>query len=261
MPTIATADQFLGSLVGAYIGHYYPEQHHGNWPSVSQSLLYQSWLANTSHDNIPAPSEVNLATALPWLLYRHDDSSSRLHWLNQTLASPTRDRGNTISDITGTIYILGNCLEWLMQCSLNTPNLHLRLSQHLRQKQSNYPVAVSPQITRLIKELETHSSNISPQTIYAQPVPPIALALRCCLNYRENLVLALDRSGMIGSTPTMIGCLLGAWRGPSVIPIRLLMGLTKDSRNSLGDIAQRLYHSWAGISQGGTTSEIFPLDF
>ncbi len=266
MATISNADKFRGSLFGAYIGHYYSEKYSDQWPTVSRSTLYQAWLASIEQYRISPPSEANLTTAIPWLLYRHDDSSGRLHWLHQTLVSPTmhtNDSKGILTDTIGALYVLGDCLEWLMQYPIGPQELHSLLWKYLHHKRSSYPSAINSQIHQYLEQLATQSPALILQTTdnTHHPLMTVTAALKCCLNYRENLALALTNPGMTAPIATIVGCLLGAYCGPSVIPVGWLMAFTQDSREALDAIAQKLYGVWAGVGNVTTNFEVLPLDF
>lgn len=264
MPTISTADRFLGSLLGAYIGQYYSVSDRGHWPPVSRSSLYRSWLSSIQHLNVPAPKslDTSLTAALPWLLCCHDDSARRHHWLSQRLASATIATPTPINAATETLYILGDCLEWLMQCTPDTQHPHPLLREHLQKRSVTYPAAIIPQVNLLIENLNAEAlSTFAQVTDRAHRLSPITLALSHCLGYPENLALALANQPDDPCTAAIIGCLIGAWGGSLVIPARWIMALTQDSRQSLHQIAQRLYFSWAGINTTTTSFEAFSLDF
>ncbi len=263
MPTISTADRFLGSLLGTYIGHYYLAYHHGHWPPVRESPLYQSWLSSTKQPNISGPksSEAGLTAAIPWLLHCHDDTVRRHHQLNQTLLTKLAS-APLIAPDTEALYILGDCLEWLMQYTPDTQEPYPSLCDHLQQKSVTYPSIMIPQAHRLIEDLSTEALTNSPQDMSQDhTLSSITLAIRSCLSYPENLALSLANQRGGSCTAAMIGCLLGAWGGLSAIPLQWIMALTQDSRQSLQQIAQQLYRSWAGINAVATSFDAFPLDF
>lgn len=268
MVTISTPDKFLGSLMGAYIGHHYLEKYQGKWLSVSKSPLYNVWLSSIEPQNIPSLlATSSMPTAIPWLLYHHDDCTGRIHWLNQALAYSTTNgdhHASLYSNRIKVLYILGDCLEWLMQCPKDAQEPHLDLCHHLRQQQSTSPSAIIPQLNQLIQTLASPSLDSYLQTLdHTEPsFMALTSALKRCMYYRENLALALSRSDLTAPTPTLIGCLLGAWRGPSVLPIDWVMAIPQDSKEALRHMAQQLYCSWAGLkSKISGTYEIFPLDF
>ena len=256
MPIISTADRFLGSLVGAYMGHSY-----ANRPDTRNSLLYQSWLDDIQQNRIPGPtlSDFSPAVSLPWLLYHHDDSRTRHDWLAHSLEPIQSTAPDHVTTTMGVLYILGDSLEWLMQCLPTVQHPLPLLCKHLRHQLSTYPPGVSAQVTPLIEWLSSESLRPSPvrQDIL---VAAMALALQQCLKYRENLAFALNNDSMSQPAPAMIGCLLGAWGGTAIIPTPWMMSLAPDSRQDLSHIAQHIYRNWAGISCIEGTFETLPLD-
>lgn len=260
MPIISTADRLLGSLMGTYLGHSYADQ---PWdcPDTKDSLLYQSWLDDIQQNIIPGPTLADFSPAvpLPWLLSHHDNGRTRHNWLIHNLAPLHSTDPGLVTEAVGVLYILGDSLEWLMQCPQSVQHPRPLLCNHLQHQLSAYPTDVSAQVTPLIEWLASESS-------LTGPVPPdipmaaTALALRQCLNYRENLALALRSEPMSQPTPAMIGCLLGAWGGTAVIPTPWKMALPPESRKALSYMAEHLYRNWAGIIGVAGTCETLPPD-
>ncbi|MEM1239416.1 MAG: hypothetical protein AAGI45_06230 [Cyanobacteria bacterium P01_H01_bin.26] len=259
MLTIGTADKFLGSLTGAYLGYSYLEHQHGDCASHSNPM-YQPWL---HQQNIPLGPELSgpcLAVTLPWLLYHHDDSIRRHHWLAHQLASAPSPTASIV-DTAIALYILGDSLEWIMQCDPVMRYPLPALCMYLQQQCLAYPASIIPQVNQLIAWLNIQSMEADRQIPdQNQPALDIVLAIHQCLNYRENLALALANPQATHRS-MIIGYLLGAWRGISVIPAKWLASLTPDARQSLTQIAQQLYRTWAGVVQGRGSLEISPLNF
>lgn len=264
MSTIPTADRFLGSLLGAYIGNCYSAYNHGPWPRARDSLLYQTWLTGIQQLNIsgPKPSAASLTAAIPWLLYCHADTAARHRQLTQNITPATITKPALVITVTASLYILGDCLEWLMQCTPDTQHPHLSLCAHLQERSTTYPSATIPWVNLLIERLNTRIFFTSPQSIdQTYALSSITSALKRCLSYPENLALALANQQDTPATATIIGCLIGAWGGPMVIPGEWIMSLTQDARQSLQQISQQLYRSWAGVDTIATGFDVFPLDF
>ncbi|MEA5462130.1 hypothetical protein [Leptothoe sp. PORK10 BA2] len=273
MVTLSTADRFLGSLLGTYLGHSYVNQHPWNCLQTKDSQLYQSWLQDMQQDPPPGPTGLDFspAIALPWFLYHHADHRTRHGWIAQTLAADALPQA---SHATVLMYCLGDSLEWLMQCPRTVQHPLPLLCEHLQRQIPTYPPGVVSQVNQLIAwlapEPAKQSAILSPSTATSPlhsispleadvPMAAMALAIRQCLNYRENLALAL--TGQSGQPiPTIIGCLMGAWGGAAVIPTPWIMSLSPESRQHLRHIVQHLYRHWAGIRCLGNTAETLPLD-
>ena len=259
MLTIGTADKLLGSLTGAYLGYSYLEHQHGQCANDS-SPIYQPWLHQQNTPPDPELSEPRLAVTLPWLLYHHDDSIRRHRWLAHQLASAPVSTASIV-DMAIVLYILGDSLEWIMQCDPAMRDPLPTLCMYLQQQCLTYPENIIPQVNQLLVRLNTKSIEADRQIPdQNQPALDIILAIHQCLNYRENLALALANPH--ATYRSMItGYLLVAWRGIAVIPATWLVSLTPDSRQSLIKIAQQLYRTWAGVIQGTGSLEICPLNF
>ncbi|WP_193994987.1 hypothetical protein [Leptolyngbya ectocarpi] len=160
------------------------------------------------------------------------------------------------------LYILGDCLEWLMQVAPVNQSAHPSLCGHLQQQSLTYPAAIRPQTNRLIASLEPqYPTTDDDQTQDSNDLMmALAAAIQQSLTYPENLALALNTSDMGVPTSILIGCLLGAWRGTSVIPSEWIMSLPNTSRQTLNQTAQQLYRNWAGINHISATFEVFSLD-
>ena len=263
MPNLSTADKFLGSLLGAYIGHSCSTLHQGQWPPVRESHLYQAWQASIQPSTVlgPHPLKTSLVAALPWLLHHHDDATGRHHWLAQAIAPlPLTETSPTVTAIE-MFYILGDCLEWLLQFPSDTQKPYLLLCEHLRQRCITYPPPFIPRLNLLIEGLNMKECATDVQAPYqAQTVCSMTLALRRCLRYPENLALALSNHQTDIRMSSIIGCLLGAWGGTPAIPVPWIMAFTQDSRHDLRQMAQQLYRSWAGSNVVIGRTTIFPLD-
>lgn len=272
MLTMTIANKFLGSLLGTYIGHHYHHclggQQMATGP-VDESLLYQAWLPSIRQSTPPRVATVStLAAALPWLLYHHDDRQTRHRQLASELAT------DSLGAIASRLYILGDCLEWLMQSSLEPQASPALLRKHLRQQISTYPTSILPQVNQLFEllefpsttsngaqngaQLEYHHASIH-ASIHA-PMLTIATAIQQCLTHPENLALALTSPHTAPPVAPIIGCLLGAWGGTSRIPLRWMMSLPNESRQLLTHVSEQLYRNWAGITGVAKSFEAFPLD-
>lgn len=260
MPIISTKDRLLGSLVGAYLGYSYAD-HPWSCPDTRNSLLCQSWLNDIQQNRIPGPTLADFSPAvpLPWLLLHHDNSRPRHDWLTHNLDPLQATEPEHVTKAAGVLYILGDSLEWLMQCPRTVQHPLPLICRHLQHQLFAYPTDVIAQVTPLIEWLASESSLTSsvPPDI---PMAATALALRQCLNYRENLALALKSEPMSQPTPAMIGCLLGAWSGTAAIPTTWIKALSPDSRQALSYLAEHLYRNWAGIIGGGGICETLPLE-
>lgn len=258
MSIISIKDRFLGSLVGTYLGHSYAAS---PWscPDTGNSLLYQSWVDDIQQNRIPGPTLADFSPAvpLPWLLSYHDNSRTRHNWLTHNLDPLQSTKPEHVNNAAGVLYILGDSLEWLMQCPKTVQHPLPLLCKHLRHQLSAYPTDVIAQVAPLIEWLASESSLTSPVPSNI-PIAATALALRQCLNYQENLALALKSEPMSQPTPAMIGCLLGAWGGIAVIPTPWIKALSPDSRQALSNMAENLYRIWAGIICMGGTCETLP---
>ncbi|MBT9315718.1 hypothetical protein [Leptothoe spongobia] len=264
MVAISTIDRFLGSLVGSYIGHYYGGNNQFGWPTnINDSTLYQSWKTNTPKAQVSdlQRSNSHLVAALPWLLYHHDNGTFRHQWLAQHLISASIGTSNNNVDTMEVLYVLGDSLEWMMQCPLDTRHPGQLLCKHLHHQKIHYPAVVSTKVNQWMKGLSSPSlTAISEMPPLDGPWGLITLSMWQCLNYRENLALALGSQKMSQPTLTIIGCLLGAWGGISVIPTPWLLLLSSDSRQAITHLAEQIYRDWAGIRSISDTFETLPLD-
>lgn len=262
MPILATIDQLLGSLLGGYLGHGYSTGQK-EWPNVSDSSLYQSWLHSVQQLTIKQPqlSASDPVIALPWLLFYHDNREIRHHWIARNMELASVKVTDTAIHTPGTIYVLGDILEWLMQSSLEIQQPHPLLWEHLQKNNLSYPTAVIPQINRFGQELLSPKSAVSNRLEHHDcPWIIMALAVEQCLTYRENLALALANPRLPQAMRPIVGCLLGAWGGPSIIPTKWIMSLPFDSRQALFYMAQQLYKSWAGIKCNPSNFDVWPLN-
>ena len=258
MLTIGTADQLLGSLTGAYLGYSYSEHQHGQC-AKDTSPIYSLWQQNLPPG--PELSEPCLAVTLPWLLCHHDASGRRHRWLARQLASASLPTAGIV-DTAIALYILGDSLEWLMQCDPVMRHPRSVLCMHLQQQCRSYPADIIPQANQLIGWLSDKPIAADSQsTNQGQSAPDIILAIHQCLNYRENLALALANPQIAPQRSMIVGYLLGAWGGISVIPAMWMASLTPDAKQSLTKIAQQLYRTWAGAIQRAGSLEICPLNF
>lgn len=259
MSIISTEDRFLGSLVGTYLGHSYTD-HLWSCPDTRNSLLYQSWLDDIQQNRIPGPAlaDFSPAVSLPWLLSHHDNSRIRHDWLTHKLDPIQSTEPEHATKVAGVLYMLGDSLEWLMQCPQTVQYPLPLLCKHLRHQLSAYPTDVIAQVTPSIEWLASDESSITSPVPPKIPMAATALALGQCLNYRENLALALESEPVSQPTPAMIGCLLGAWGGTAVIPTPWIRALSSDSRQALSNMAENLYRTWAGIICMGGTCEMLP---
>ena len=266
--TIPTAEKFLGSLLGAYIGYRYDLNDNIPWQSVNANSLSQLWHNSIQQYTVVGPQVLDPqilvskpAATLPWLLYHHDNSSFRYQSLAQTLASVNSSSAAMLTNAIGATCILGDCLEWLMQ-SAPTPQPSLPLiCNYLLQRQTAYPTALASYVEHFTEVLASQSFAVEPLQPYEQPVLETALAVKHCLSYPENLALILINSQTLGTTATLSGCLLGAWGGLSVIPNKWIMALTDDSHQLISHIADKIYRNWAGIIGISATYDASPLDF
>lgn len=248
--------------MGTYIGHCYSAFPQPAIDFSKSPPLHQSWLNTPQPGILPTlvPSNSRLVDIIPWLLYYHDARHTRNHELAQHLTSAQCT--TAITTMTAALYILGDCLEWLMQAAPVNQAAHPSLCRHLQQQSLTYPAAIRPPTNRLIVSLEPQSlSTDDYQTQDSNDLMmALAAAIQQSLTYPENLALALNTSDRRASTSTLIGCLLGAWRGTSVIPSGWIMSLPNTSRQTLTLTAKQLYRSWAGINHISATFEVFSLD-
>lgn len=255
MIMICTFERFLGSLLGSYMGFHY--QHNlTEWPSVHGDPLYAIWMQPPLL-NLQCVDN-NYLAPLPWLLCRYDNSRIRHHELAQyteTLAANSADT-HAITTLN-TLYILGDSLEWLIQCPLSTQQTRTKLWEYLGQRQGDYPVK-PPSFNPVFCNFPPAAS--SPSKPDNESGDTLKTTLERTLNYRENLALALS-SPMPPFTRTMLGGLLGAWRGLSVIPTPWMLLLDPKSQQALTQLAKQLYQNWAGMIAAQGTLETFPLDF
>ncbi|MGD1949723.1 MAG: hypothetical protein ACFB14_08765 [Leptolyngbyaceae cyanobacterium] len=266
--TIPTAEKFLGSLLGAYIGYRYSSRSDIPWQSVNSKSLSQLWRNSIQQPTVAGPQVLEPQTlvsrpaaALPWLLYHHDNSSFRYQSLAQTLASVDSSSASILINAIGATCILGDCLEWLIQCSTTLqPSLPL-ICKHLLQRQAAYPTVLAGHVERFTEVLASQILAFEPLQPYEQPLLTTALAVKHCLRYPENLALILTNSQEIETTATLSGCLLGAWGGLSIIPTEWIMALTNDSHQLISHVADKIYRDWAGIIGVSATYDTSPLDF
>ncbi|MEM1252147.1 MAG: hypothetical protein AAGI69_06905 [Cyanobacteria bacterium P01_H01_bin.21] len=267
--TIPTAEKFLGSLLGAHMGYCYSSRSDSPWQSVNSNLLSQLWRSSIQQHTVVGPQVLapqtlvsKPAAALPWLLYHHDNSSFRYQSLAQTLASVDSSSSSILTHAIGATCILGDCLEWLMQCSPTLQPSLLLICNYLRQRQTAYPTVLASHVKRFTEVLAPQiSTTIEPLKPDEQPLLTTALAVKHCLSYPENLALILTNFEEPGTTATLSGCLLGAWGGLSVIPTKWIMALTDDSYKLISHIADEVYRNWAGITSIAATYDASPLDF
>lgn len=251
---IATAERFLGSLLGSYIGFHYHHLKASEWPALHRDALYTAWSKQPLLDL--QLMDNNYLAPLPWLLYRHDNRAIRHHELDQHLdtLSTNSAAGETTASLAN-LYILGDSLEWLMQCRLSSQHALPKLCAYLQQQKTDYPEVL--QNFALLPLTPSDTDKLSKSDNGALKAVHIALAQ--CLNHRENLALALN-STMSPLTRTTLGCLLGAWGGLSVIPTPWIYLLSPETTQAITQIARQLYQNWAGISSHQGTLETFPLD-
>lgn len=271
MVAISTIDRVLGSLIGSYVGHYYGSNsscnRHFDWPAnINDSSLYQAWLTNIQTLQSPYPylSTHHPMAALPWLLYHHDNKTTRHHYLAQQTANSSTISNDMPCHLISSLYILGDCLEWLMQCPLEVLELSPLFCEHFKQQQINYPDVIIFELNQWLLWLSHPSApNFSPGFATSDaPLAPIFLAIWQCLNHPDNLALALGNDKKMSQTTlTTIGCLLGAWGGLSVIPSPWMLLLSQGSRRAITLIAEQIYREWAGIRCIGGTLETLPLNF
>ena len=244
------------------MGHNYSQNHPQSWSTVSNSNLYRSWLDNIEHPPFrPRSSNTSLILALPWMLYHFDNSQLRHYQLAQNLKLAHETNIPNLIDITAALHIMGDCIEWLMQFPPSIQKPLTLLCGHLQQQQSAYSQAVNTKRNQVIKALVTNSplSNVD-NVVDSTMLSTVTIAIKQCLAYRENLALAFGSSQIGTAIPPLIGCLLGAWAGTSIIPDQWMITFSSDSRHSLAHITQTLYRRWAGITSSMTTKEVFPLD-
>ena len=247
--------------MGAYLGHSYAAGYRGPWLPLHKSPLYQSWLHGTQQTLWqPTPTDANPLLGLPWLLHHHDNSDARHRWLAQTIKSGNHTEIINVADTMATLGILGDCLAWLIHYNPVTQHSTSLLSQHLSQRISNYPASLMSQAQQIIEYLDHPSPTLTPEALDPQPSEIIGLAIKQSLRYRENLALAIAHPDIVTPIPAMIGCLLGAWGGISVIPTRWILTIPPEQRHSLEQIASKLYRQWAGIANISANCEVFPLD-
>lgn len=248
--------------MGTYIGHRSLDGSHQAMDVRNTPSLEQSWLHALQLGISPTlvSSNSHLANTIPWLLYHHDDRRTRNHILAQNLTSPSRTTAMTT--MTATLYILGDCLEWLMQVTSVNQAVHPLMCKHLQQQSLTYPAAITPKVHSLIASLEFPSSITDDYQLQSsnELTMTLAAAIRQSLTYSENLALALSTCDLGTPTSTLIGCLLGAWRGTSIIPSGWLTSLPNTSKQTLHQVAEQLYRNWAGINHISATFEAFPLD-
>lgn len=248
MVMISTLDRFLGSLLGSYMGFHYRQP---EWPALHSDPLYTAWIKPPL---LELQCTSNGYAPLPWLLYCYDNSTIRHHELAKHLEHLSVEAADPDAMTTlSTLYILGDSLEWLMQCPLSSQQALPQLLEYLQQQQVDYPSTLhgfalfgTPLASNLSKPDNAHSAALN-------------VALEQSLNHRENLALALN-SSMPRFTRTMLGCLLGAWGGISVIPTSWMLLLAPEVKQAITLLASQLYQSWAGISSAQGTLETFPLD-
>ncbi|WP_163702981.1 hypothetical protein [Adonisia turfae] len=261
MPTISIAAKFHGSLMGAYLGHSYGAGYRGPWLPLHESPLYQSWLHGTQQNLLqPTPTDANPLLGLPWLLHHHDNSDARHRWLAQIIESGHHTEAISVTETMATLGILGDCLAWLMHYNPVTQHSPPLLSQHLSQQLPDYPASLIPQAQHIIECLDPPSPTLNLEALDPQPSAIMVLAIQQSLSYRENLALAIAHPDIVTPIPAMIGCLLGAWGGMSVIPTRWILTIPPEQRHSLEQIASKLYRHWAGIANISANCEVFPLD-
>lgn len=251
MILISTLDRFLGSLLGSYMGFYYQQT---PWPALHSDPLYTAWIESPlldlkSFDN-------DYLAALPWLLYRYDNIALRHHELAQHLENLSANGAdiNTITTLS-TLYILGDSLEWLMQCQLSIQPILPKLFAYLQQQQANYP-SILHGFAPL--SLAAPLGTSKPSKLDNATLEALNIALAQGLNHRENLALALN-STMSRLTRTILGYLLGAWGGLSVIPTPWIFLLSPEVKQAITLFAKQLYQNWAGISSTEGPLETFPL--
>ncbi|NEQ49894.1 MAG: hypothetical protein F6K11_07155 [Leptolyngbya sp. SIO3F4] len=264
MGKLSTIDRFLGSLLGGYIGYHRAAPNQSALPSITNSTLYQSWLVCMQNMQSPGLRLFNCDEIgmLPWLLYHHDNRKIRHDYLQQALKRNTATESNmNIQNTLESLYLLGDILEFIMQYSPNRSHTDSLLYQELRQQTTEYPTAITPQVTQWLTWLSTPSSvtlNQSPTS--NQYLESIFLGLWQCLRYHENLALALSTQTLSQNTYAITGYLLGAWKGISVIPNFWQLSIPPSSRRTFTHIAKQIYCSWAGISFMADTLETLPLD-
>lgn len=260
MPTISTADKFLGSLLGAYIGSSYRGTSQLSIPNLSDSQLYQWWHQDLSQ-GIPSLQLSNtcLISALPWLLYHHDDGTARHRTLLRSLGSDRQNRDDAIADRVAALYLLGDCLEWLIQDPGHRPNSVDLLCKHLQtQIFSECPPSLMQFLQPALNEVTTQSIPHRPATPSGSPSMRVAIALQQCLYCPENLALTLASSPLANAT--LAGCLLGAWGGTSIMPMPWKIAIPPTEKAALTHMAEQLYRTWAGIISTSTRFDVLPLN-
>lgn len=256
--------------MGTYIGHRYLDHLPLDPPQTVIDFrtgppLHQSQL-QASLSGIPPtlPSDFHhLADIVPWLLYHHDDRRTRNHQLAQHLAAVPYT-----TDITTTagLYMLGDCLEWLMQVASASQFTQPLLCRYLQQQSSTYPASAGGQVERLVAFLESQSlaTDGSQTQRHNDLVTTLAIAIQQSLTYPENLALALNTIDVGVPTATLIGCLVGAWQGSAAMPSAWQLSWPDTAKQALYQAAEQLYRSWAGITTHipatSATFEAFPLD-
>lgn len=247
--------------MGAYLGSKYSNESHGNTDFSQNTPIHQAWLTNIQLNILEQPtlSSLTMEMMLPWFLYHHDNQQIR----HTCLAQQNISTASTL----GALYLLGDTLEWLMQCTPDIQNPQTLLYRHLQQQVFIYPQSIIADITPWIEQLGSPSLSLSPTEAIANTDSPmhVTLAIQQCLSYKENLALALNHSKKKLTSPThsIIGYLLGAWGGMTVIPPQWVLTWKNQAtaKQDISYIAQQLYRKWAGVMSISTTPfATFPLD-
>ncbi|MGD1856724.1 MAG: hypothetical protein ACFB2W_21015 [Leptolyngbyaceae cyanobacterium] len=266
MAAISIFDRLLGSLLGSYMGHCYQTVcdpiNHLQPCGFEDSLLYQAWSSQVCQLRVLEfdPANADPIVVLPWLLYRHDDRSLRHSELAQLLMPISAEK---VNDTLGALYLLGDCLEWLMQCSLATQEPLALLCQYVRHHQSEYPEILRSQFDCWVSSLSRGGFNdrlMHDEDELDGALVSVIIAIQQCLSYRENLAIALANPVLSQSTLTAVGCFLGAWGGTAIIPTQWMLTIPGDTRRSICVFAEKIYREWAGILSVSGSLEIIPLD-
>ena len=266
--TIPTAEKFLASLLGAYISYHYERggattlRH-----SIDEPLLIQLWRHSIQQPTVIGRSVLEPQTlvsmpvvVVPWLLYHHDNCDSRYQKLTKMLTAVDSSSA-ALTHAVGAVCIFGDCLEWLMQCSLAVHQPLSSICSYLIKRHVDSRTAFASQVEKFIEVLEPQIATKIPLQLAEQPLLTAALAIKHCLSCRENLALSLANSQRTRTVAALCGCLLGAWGGLSVIPKKWVVDLANDFHQPINHLADKLYRSWAGIIGAPDTCNASPLSF
>lgn len=263
---LATSDRFLGSLIGAYIGNHFDCVQNGqplpqHWSALDFVSVPQTWwslsidTAQCLHHFSDTGGSFSM---LLWMLLHHDNYATRHHAIMRNLSSQLLGSEADSLPYLGGVHLLSDCLEWFIQTSPTLKHPGSSLREYLGHRCSVYPAVIAADVADLLTDLGCIDF-LRLKTLGSGSAIDILAAVQLCLNYRENLALALTSNPIKPFVSMLVGYFLGAWVGTAVIPMQWMMAVSPDVMDTLTSAGDDVYRMWAGIADAADLCDVFPL--